>query len=206
MSFYHLGSPEPSYAVATTNNSASEYDDAACTTAECCAYPRREAILHYEAQVQGLIKNVQAVSVLEQLESVLVDGKEEKIREVQMLKARSLSDKRCYLVIEENCWGRCIFDLKKQTDDDAVSIRGSIRGGKAPLPPTPSILEEKELRKAVNELAVYLGNSRLLLSKYIERLQAQVSLASTTWRSTIKAPFGDSYFATRNASENRLLQ
>lgn len=59
----------------------------------------RMASVDYEVQVQELIKNEhldEAISVLEQLESVLVDGKEEKIREVQMLKAQSLFDKRRY--------------------------------------------------------------------------------------------------------------
>ncbi|KAF8420137.1 hypothetical protein EV426DRAFT_576638 [Tirmania nivea] len=295
----------------------------------------RMGSVDYEAQVQELIKNGhldEAISILEQLESVLVDGKEEKIREVQMLKAQSLFDKRQYresmelfanveappervirlfpkiiagelsivgedkhkesdegsiheasgtesgetpenggvegggtgtngtasteqlgehpddaqtastgeAVVGEDSdkrangidAGPVISSLrkivtddtssirsKKLTDDDAASVRGSIRGGKAPLPPkvppkksTPSILDEKELRKAVNELTVYLGNSRLLLSKYIERLQAQqsqASLASTASAgappSPIKAPFGDSYFATRNASADSVV-
>lgn len=64
--------------------------------------------------------------------------------------------------------------------------------------------DERELRKAVHELSLYLGNSRLLLSKYIERLQVQQSQASLHSiardpPSPIKPPFGDSYFITRNA-------
>lgn len=55
--------------------------------------------VNYEAQIQELIQNDyldEAISVLEQLESVLLDGKEDKIREAKMLKAQSLFDKRKY--------------------------------------------------------------------------------------------------------------
>ena len=294
----------------------------------------RMGSVDYETQVQELIKNGhldEAISVLEQLESVLVDEKEERIREVQMLKAQSLFDKRRYrdsmelfanveappervirlfpktiagelsIVGEDESDKSSIHEAsgtesggtpengrvegggtgtngtasteqlgehpgdhpgdaqaastgevvagedankrpngvdagpvisslrklvtddassirsKKFIDDDAVSIRSSIRGVKALLPSkdppkkvTPSILDEKELRKAVNELTVYLGNSRLLLSKYIDRLQAQqsqVSLATSGGAppSPIKAPFGDSYFATRNTSADSFV-
>lgn len=59
----------------------------------------RMGSVNYEVQVQELIQNDyldEAISVLEQLESVLLDGKEEKIREAKMLKAQSLFDKRKY--------------------------------------------------------------------------------------------------------------
>src|SRR5690606_27009620 len=51
----------------------------------------------YESQINQLVEVGQldeAISLLEQLESVLVDGKEERIREIKMLKAETLFRKR----------------------------------------------------------------------------------------------------------------
>ena len=59
----------------------------------------RMGSVEYEEQVKELIKKGhldEAISVLEQLESALLESKEEKIREVKMLKAESLFDKRRY--------------------------------------------------------------------------------------------------------------
>lgn len=55
--------------------------------------------VEYEEQVKQLIEMElldEAISLLEQLESVLLESKEEKIREVQMLKAENLFQKRKY--------------------------------------------------------------------------------------------------------------
>ncbi|KAF8460228.1 AvaB protein [Kalaharituber pfeilii] len=279
----------------------------------------------YEEQVQELIANDnldEAISVLEQLESALLESKEERIREVQMLKAKSLFDKRRYresmdlftdveapperviplfpkiiagdlsTVVEDkedetasdqegsmpavsetperggaetnggasaepepaatgeasnageaephapseeadsnahqgkkvtngNGHGHgldiapVIASLRKVVADDASSIRskklaeddvpsakGSIRERKHKPKQAPSILDERELKKAVNELTHYLGDSRRLLAKYIDKLETErsnVSLGSTDHGSPLRAPFGESYFG-RNAS------
>ncbi|KAI5791610.1 hypothetical protein DFH27DRAFT_602857 [Peziza echinospora] len=299
----------------------------------------RVGAVDYEDQIKQLIdmeKLDEAISVLEQLESVLLESKEERIKEVQMLKAQSLFEKRKYResmelfanveappervirlfpkiiagnlsiigedkddesevegsgsahdttgtpengiaehgVAEANGGGSVsagsiregetgtaahdttatgpatgeesageeskiptnghVIDAapviaslrkivgddassirsKKLVDDDAMSTRGSIRGSiRPPRPPikqSPSILEERELRRAVNELTVYLGNSRLILTKFIEKLQSEqkhASRPSAAGRSSgadspIRAPFGDSYFGRNGSTES----